>query len=322
VSAGDRTGTTAPEGTAVAGTVVLAVGGGAVSEPGAPVDGDHLRRAVRRAAPALAAAIGDRPAVVTHGNGPQVGRLAADAELVASGEPLDQLDALTQGELGYLLVEALTEALPRRDVVGVITRVEVDPTDAAMDRPTKPIGLVLDDGGAAAARARGWQLRPAPGPDGMSGWQRVVASPRPRRIPELGAVAALLRAGHVVVAVGGGGIPVAVDGAGRRHGVEAVVDKDLASALLAVGLDAELLVVLTDVDAVVLDRGTPHAVTLGRVRPAELDPGRFEPGTMRPKVEAVQWFATATGRRAAIGALADAEAVAAGRAGTQVVPGR
>jgi carbamate kinase len=235
----------------------------------------------------LAAAIGDRPVVVTHGNGPQVGRLVAATEALGRADPLDVLDAATQGELGFLLVEELSARLGARDVVGVLTRVEVDPDDPAFGRPSKPIG-----------------------------GRRLVASPEPVAVPELRAIGVLLGAGAVVVAAGGGGIPVGIGSSGRAV-IEAVVDKDLTSALIAVGLDADRLVILTDVDAV-LDPDDDRP--LGRVPATELDPTRFEVGTMRPKVDAVCRYVRATGRPAAIGALAQARDVVAGTAGTQVVP--
>jgi carbamate kinase len=279
----------------VTGPLVIAVGGNALVGAGDHVDALHQRAALSDAGPALAAAVGDRPVVMTHGNGPQVGHLGAAASAGGDPEPLDVLDALSQGLIGYLLEEELSARLPDRSVVGVLTRVEVDPDDPAFAHPTKPVG------------PRG------PG-------RRLVPSPEPRRIVELDAIATLVRAGHLVVAVGGGGVPVVTGADGVRRGVEAVVDKDLASSLLAVGLDAEALVLLTDVDAVVDRWGTAGARPLGRVSVGDLDPDAFEAGTMAPKVAAAVRFVRATGRRAAIGALAQAADVVAGGRGTQIRP--
>jgi len=275
--------------------MVIAVGGNALVDPGDPVDAGHQRRTLARAVPALAAAIGDRPAVLTHGNGPQVGQLAALARAAHDLEPLDVLDALSQGMIGYLIEEELSAQLPDRSVVSVLTRVEVDAGDPAFTRPTKPVGQ-----------------------KGTGRPRHLVPSPEPLRIVELEAIRTLVAAGHLVVALGGGGVPVAVDGQGHRRGVEAVVDKDLASSLLAVALDAELLVLLTDVDAVESGWGGPHPQALGAVGVDDLDPSTFESGSMRPKVEAARRFVMATGRRAAIGALSDVGAVVRGDRGTQV----
>jgi len=276
--------------------IVIAVGGNALARGGEPVDAAHQRDALQRAGPALAGVIGDRPVVVTHGNGPQVGHLGAAARAGGDDEPLDVLDALSQGLLGYLVTEELSARLPQRSVVGLLTRVEVDAADPAFAHPSKPVG------------PRG------PGP------RALVASPEPQRIVELAAIRTLLHAGHVVVAVGGGGVPVTVDRDGVRRGIEAVLDKDLASALLAVGLDAGTLLLLTDIDGVRSGWGTAAARTLREVHVDDLDPADFEAGSMRPKVEAARRFVLATGRPAAIGALAEAPAVLSGERGTRVLP--
>lgn len=281
------------------GPLVLAVGGHALAG-GAALG-------------ALCRAIDGRPAVVTHGNGPEVGRLAAATAAVGGADPLDVLDAATQGEIGYRIVTGLTEGLPDRSIVAVLTRVEIDAADEAVAHPTKPVGPVLDPDGAAAASGRGWTVATT-----SRGVRRVVPSPRPVAVAEVSAIASLLRDGFVVVAAGGGGIPMVHEG-DRWTGVEAVVDKDLTSGLLAQVLDAEHLVLLTDVDAVRAD-ADPDAPSLGRVPAAGLDPDRFEPGTMGPKVEAAVRFVRTTGRWASIGALEAADEVAVGRSGTVVVP--
>lgn len=275
------------------GTLVVAIGGNALAAAVADGPGSE-RDTLRRTAGLIAAAVGDRPAVITHGNGPQVGRLVAATATVGGPDPLDVLDAATQGEIGHLLLEALSARPLGRPLVGVLTRVVVDPDDPAFAAPSKPVG-----------------------PPPAAGRRPLVASPEPHDVPELGAIRLLVDAGWLVVAGGGGGVPVAIGPAGGLVGVPAVVDKDLTSSLLAVGLDAERLVILTDVDHV-LDPG--DGSPLRTVDASTLAPDRFEAGTMRPKVEAALRFVRATGRMAVIGSLQDADRVAAGAAGTRIVP--
>lgn len=278
--------------------LVLGLGGNALVGPDGAADVAHQRRRLARAAPALARAISGRACVVTHGNGPQVGHLARMAAAVGDLDPLDVLDALTQGLLGYLIEDELSRHLPERSLVAVLTRVEVDPDDPGLTHATKPVG-----------------------PRRSDGTRRLVPSPEPRRVLELDAVRDLLDRGHLVIAGGGGGVPVVLGPDGLHRGVEAVVDKDLLSSLLAVHLDAESLVLLTDVDGVARDWGTDRATTLGEVPASRLEPAAFQAGSMRPKVEAARRFVLATGRRAAIGALSRADAVVDGSEGTQVLPG-
>jgi carbamate kinase len=294
--------------------VVVALGGTALLRRGEPAEAATQLARVRAAASALAAIAREHELVVTHGNGPQVGLLAleADAYAAVGPYPLDILGAESQGMIGYLLTQALANALPTRDVVAILTRVVVDRRDTAFRHPTKPIGPVYDALEARRlARDRGWTIAG----DG-AGFRRVVASPEPRRIVELGAIARAVDAGAVVVCAGGGGVPV-VTGAAGLEGVEAVIDKDLTATLLAEQLGAERLVMLTDVPCVERDWGTPHAAAIGHTTSSELRRLSFAAGSMGPKVEAACRFAE-SGGRASIGALEQAVDVVAGAAGTHV----
>jgi carbamate kinase len=293
---------------------VVAIGGNALVRRGGPDDVATERANARRAAEALVALSGGG-LVVTHGNGPQVGALALGAELAGRAVPLHVLVAESQGHVGHLLQLELADLLGDRPVCTLLTRVVVEPGDPAFAVPSKPIGAVYDEARAAALAAEhGWVVAP----DG-AGWRRVVASPEPGRVVELEAVRRLVDGGSVVVAGGGGGIPLAeVDG--RLEGIDAVIDKDLTSALLAIELDASVLVLLTDVDAVHREWEGLAATPIVEAAAAELRAHRFDPGTMGPKVEAACRFAEATGRVARIGSLDDAAAVAAGAAGTTVRP--
>lgn len=293
---------------------VVAVGGNALVRRGGPDDVASEQAAARAAAGALAGLGGAGGLVVTHGNGPQVGMLALGAEATGRHVPLHVLDAQSQGHIGHLLQVELARG--GAAVCTLLTHVEVDPADPAFAEPTKPIGPVLDERRARELAAeRGWTVAP----DGPH-WRRVVASPEPLRVMELDAVRRLLTGGWTVLCAGGGGIPVAVGADGGWQGVEAVVDKDLTTALVAVGLDADRLVLLTDVDAVHRGWGTAAASPIATAPVAELRALRFEPGTMAPKVEAACRFVERTGRPATIGALDRARAVAAGESGTTVVP--
>jgi carbamate kinase len=265
---------------------------------------------------AIADLAADHEVIVTHGNGPQVGLLAlqGDAYEAVAPYPLDVLGAETEGMIGYLLDQELVNALGGRPVATLLTQVIVDRGDPAFARPTKPIGPVYDRATAERLAAeRGWAIAP----DGDH-HRRVVASPEPQSIVELETLRLLVEAGVLVVCVGGGGIPVAVDLDGRLHGVEAVIDKDAAAALLAEGLGADALLMLTDVPAVQAEWGTPRARDLGDVSARQLRAMSFADGSMGPKVEAACRFAEATGGLAGIGALADARAILEGRRGTRV----
>lgn len=297
--------------------LVVALGGNALLERGQPPDADVQQANVRRAVAALAPLAAEHELVVTHGNGPQVGVLAlqsASDPHLTTPYPFDVLGAQTQGMIGYWLLQAMQNELPRRQVAAIINQTLVEAGDPAFDSPTKFVGETYDEQSARALAAeRGWTVRR----DGDR-WRRVVGSPRPQRIVETRLIRLLLESGAVVVCAGGGGVPVVRDELGELRGVEAVVDKDLASAVLAEALDADALLVLTDVPAVMRSYGTPEAAPIRRETPGGLRALDVPSGSMGPKVDAACRFVELTGGIAGIGSLADAGAILAGRAGTVV----
>jgi carbamate kinase len=300
--------------------IVVALGGNALLKRGEPMTAAHQRANIAIAASALARVATDHELVVAHGNGPQVGLLALQAEAYPEVEayPLDVLGAETEGMIGYLLEQELGNELPfEKPLATMLTMVEVDPADPAFSDPTKFVGPVYDEAQAKALAAdKGWTVKP----DG-SHWRRVVPSPRPTRIFEIRPMRWLLDKGVVVICAGGGGIPTMYEPGKERHlvGVEAVVDKDLASSLLSRELEADLFVVATDVDGVYVDWGQPTQRRIGRTTPDELEAGDFPAGSMGPKVAAAAEFVRATGRRSAIGSLDQIDGLVAGTAGTNVV---
>lgn len=296
--------------------ILVALGGNALLRRGEPAEAAAQRRHVEVAARELASLAADHELVLTHGNGPQVGLLALQSESygAVAPYPLDVLGAESEGMVGHMLELALRNELPGRDLITVLTEVVVSSEDPAFRIPSKPIGPVYPAGEAQRLAAeRGWSL----GADG-DGFRRLVPSPEPGAIAELRSLRTLIDAGAMVICAGGGGIPIALDGAGAMRGVEAVIDKDLTAALLARRLDADLLLMLTDVDAVHLGWGSAGDRPLRAVSAAELREFDFPAGSMGPKVEAACRFVEATGRRAAIGSLKDAVEIVAGGAGTQV----
>jgi len=297
----------------------VALGGNALLERGEAPEELVQRRHVRRAAQALAPLAAEHQLVVCHGNGPQIGVLALESAqdpTLSHPYPLDALGAATQGMIGYWLTQELAAAGVAQPVLAVVTQTVVDPADPAFAEPTKFIGPGYDETHAdRLTRTQGWRFAR----DGAS-WRRVVPSPRPLRIVEEPTISALTDAGSVVVCGGGGGVPVVVDPGGRLTGVDAVVDKDLTAALLAERLGADRLLLLTDVPAVMRDFGTPQAAALRHLDLADLDGMAFPAGSMGPKTEACRRFVTATGRPAAIGALAQAAEVLDGAAGTTIEP--
>ena len=299
--------------------IVVALGGNALLRRGEAPTADNQGRNVRVAAAALAPLARAHPLVITHGNGPQVGLLALQgaAGPAAEAYPLDILDAETEGMIGYLIERELSGLLPAgRQCATLLTQIEVDPRDPAFRSPSKPIGPIYDaEQAQRLARERGWSVAR----DGEH-LRRVVASPQPLQILELGVIEQLVAQGVVVICAGGGGIPVVRRADGSLVGVEAVIDKDAASALLAHELDADVLLLLTDVDAVYLDWGTSQARPLHRVTPQVLRRHSFAAGSMAPKVEAACAFVERGGRLVGIGALADAAAILQGTAGTRITP--
>jgi carbamate kinase len=265
---------------------------------------------------------------IGHGNGPQVGFILRRSELAAHElheVPLDVCDADTQGAIGYELQQNLGHDFRRlkidRQAVTVVTQVEVDPTDPAFQHPTKPIGTFMDEAQARIREERdGWAVRE----DAGRGWRRVVASPRPIRIVEERAVKALLREDFVVITVGGGGIPVVTDPAGDLRGVAAVIDKDFASALLAITLRADIFMITTAVDQVALDFGRPEqrwldTLTLADAKEHLATGTHFAAGSMAPKIEACIEFLEHGGGEAIITSPQQMEEALAGHAGTRIV---
>jgi len=298
--------------------LVAALGGNALLRPGERPEAAVQRVRLRAAAAAISELTIRHDLVLTHGNGPQIGWLALQAEAGAPAgarpDPLDVLGAESEGLIGYLIEQELAPLVPGRELATLLTQVEVDPDDPAFLNPSKPIGPLYEEARARAlARERGWAIAATRG-----GFRRVVASPEPRRIRELGAIRQLVGAGVIVICAGGGGIPVVAGEGGAICGVEAVVDKDLCSALLAAELGADALLLLTDVAAVYDDWPAPAESPLRRATSAELRARSFESGSMGPKVEAACRFVERTGRPAAIGALGEAARVLAGEAGTLV----
>jgi len=307
-------------------TVVLAIGGNALAPAGLGDFAAQEERARHVADAAVALLDSDRRLLMVHGNGPQVGALAMAQEAVAREvpvQPLFVLGAMTQGQLGYLLSQAIGDALASagrpRTVAAVMTQVVVREDDPAFAHPTKPIGPFFSEGRARRlAAARGWDVAE----DAGRGWRRVVASPEPIEVVESPEIRSLLEAGEIVVACGGGGVPVARVGA-ELVGVDAVIDKDFAAALVGRLVGATSLLLLTGVDRVALDFGTPEERPIEQMTVAEargyLAEGQFPPGSMGPKVDAAAQFIEAGGREAVISSLERAGDALAGRTGTRIV---
>jgi len=299
--------------------IVTALGGNALLRRGQPMTSENQRENIRVAARALAPVARRHDMVVGHGNGPQVGLLALQGAAYTDVEtyPLDVLDAETEGMIGYMIEQELGNLLPfERPFATLLTMIEVDPKDPAFANPTKFIGPVYTKEVAdRLAAEKSWVFKQ----DGDM-WRRVVASPEPKRIFELRPIKWLLERNTIVIAAGGGGIPAAYQpGADRKlGGVECVIDKDLATELLARELKADLYVMLTDADAVYVDWGKPTQRAIRSATPDALSAMTFAAGSMGPKVDAACRFAKATGKNAAIGALGDLERIIAGEAGTTV----
>jgi carbamate kinase len=305
--------------------VVLAIGGNALAPAGLGEFADQESRARGVAETAVRMVDEGARLLVVHGNGPQVGALAMAQEAVSREvppQPLFVLGAMTQGQLGYLLAQAIGDALVTsgrpRAVAAVMTQVVVSPDDPAFGRPTKPIGPFFSEGRARRlAAARGWAVAE----DSGRGWRRVVPSPEPVEVVESSEIRRLLDAGEVVVACGGGGVPVARVG-DDLVGVDAVIDKDFAAALIGRLVGATSLLLLTGVERVLLDFGTPSeravdAMTVAEAR-AHLADGQFPPGSMGPKIEAAAQFVEAGGRSAIVTSLELAAEALGGRAGTRI----
>lgn len=309
--------------------VVVALGGNALSPSSGTGSADEMRAAIAATSETLAELVEhDVGLVITHGNGPQVGRILLQQEYAAEHVPpmpMDVCGAESQGQIGYLLAQSLDSAMRRRGLskraMCLVTQVVVNGRDPAFRRPTKPVGPSYDRPTAQRiAHETGHVYRIMPDKK----WRRVVPSPAPMRFVEEEPLLQIISAGHVVVAAGGGGVPV-VEHRNELRGVEAVVDKDLTAARLARLVDADLLLILTEVARVQVGFGTAAARELPRMTVAEaqqlLDAGEFPEGSMGPKVRACVEFVTGGGPRAVIAALHDARDAVFGDAGTEVVAG-
>lgn len=306
--------------------VLLALGGNAMTAADGSASPTDQRAAIEQAMESVADLIGaGHEVVLTHGNGPQVGNLLVKNELAAHvvpPVPLDWCGAQTQGTIGFTILNALEASLAdrgiERHVAALVTRTLVDLDDPAFARPTKPVGRYLpkEEAEKMIAFGQDWEDR------GEKGWRRVVASPNPSDVIDSATMLTLLANGFVVVAAGGGGIPVTRGEDGRLSGVEAVIDKDLTAALLAQQVNADVLVIATDVPHAVIGWGTPEAREVGVVSLAEMEQiaaeGHFASGSMGPKVEAALRFVRGGGARSVITALDNITAAVTDNAGTVI----
>ncbi len=297
--------------------VVVALGGNALLQRGQALSAENQRENIRVAAGQLAAIHEKHELVIAHGNGPQVGlqALIDAAYTEVEAYPLDVLGAKTIGMIGYIIEQELGNIIPYEDhIITVLTQIVVDPADPAFQNPTKPVGPVYDRAEAERLKKeKGWSIMP----DGEY-FRKVVPSPLPQRIIEIDTIKMLVDHGVVVICAGGGGIPVAYDEDSKLFGVEAVIDKDLASGLLARGLDAEMFVMLTDVSGVFVDFGTENQRLIKAAHPDAIEKLSFAAGSMGPKVSGACNFVRETGFKSAIGRLSDLEGIMDGTAGTLI----
>ena len=307
--------------------VVVALGGNALEDKQLPPTAQSQHQVLQRTARQLSQlSVSGYELAIVHGNGPQVGRILLASETaseVTPPMPFDVCGAMSQGYIGYHIQQTLTAALRAQGkdipVVTVITQVVVDPADPAFSHPTKPIGPFYTQAQAEAlARERGYQM----GQDGQRGYRRMVPSPQPQRIVEIGTMKTLWNT-TITIACGGGGVPVVERPDGHLEGVAAVIDKDLAACRLGIEMEADVLMILTEVPAVALHFGTPQQESLGEVKAEELEQyahqGHFGEGSMLPKVKAaIQFARSAPGRRAIITSLDKGLEALAGKCGTQV----
>lgn len=299
--------------------IVVALGGNALLQRGQKADAKPQIDNVVAAIDSLGILAEQHELVLTHGNGPQVGVLAlqsASDESLTTPYPFDSLGSMTQGMIGYWMLQALENRLPHRSVASIVNQTLVLASDPAFDNPTKFVGAVYTkDEAEKLSEERGWVMKE----DGPY-YRRVVASPMPQRIVEIKVIRSLVENGTVVVCSGGGGIPVIRDDDGKQVGVEAVIDKDRSGAVLAESLDADFFMILTDVPAVFDNYGTEEQIEIRRATPAQLRSKGFAAGSMGPKVEAACTFVELTGGVAAIGRLEDAVSILNGDAGTIITP--
>ncbi|HGM5491663.1 TPA: carbamate kinase [Serratia fonticola] len=298
-------------------TLVIALGGNALLQRGAVLSAENQYQSISLIADAIGKLAKKYRIAIVHGNGPQVGLLALQnlAYSDVPPYPLDILVAESQGMIGYMLAQQLGAFHPAQPVSTLLTRVLVDSDDPAYQQPSKFIGPVYDPQQQAELEQKyGWSMKL----DGKY-LRRVVPSPEPKKIVDIEAINLLLAKNHVVICNGGGGVPMVTSAEGMV-GSEAVIDKDLASALLAEALDADHLVILTDADAVYQHWGTPQQKAIRSATTKELAPMAVADGSMGPKIMAVSRFVQRSGKVAHIGALADIESVLAGTAGTLITP--
>lgn len=296
--------------------IAIALGGNALLRRGEPMTAENQRVNIACACEAIARVAKEHTIILSHGNGPQVGLLSLQAEAYSEKVepyPFDILGAESQGMIGYMLVQALHNILPMSNIVAVITLVAVDKQDPALEDPTKFIGPVYSREQAEQLRQeKGWAIKP----DGQF-YRRVVPSPRPTAILEITAIRALVDNGAIVIAGGGGGVPIIVEN-NHQQGIEAVIDKDLCCSLLARELNADRLILVTDVKSVFVDFGKPCAKAIKSANPQALYELNFSAGSMGPKVQATCEFVMQTGNKAMIGALEDIELMVENRAGTLI----
>ena len=297
--------------------IVIALGGNALLKRGEPMTAENQRENVKTACAQIARVYDGNQLIITHGNGPQVGLLALqnNAYKEVPMYPLDVLGAETAGMIGYMIQQELSNTVPgSASIATVLTQIQVDPKDPAFQKPSKPVGPVYSKEEAdKIAAEKGWTMAPD-----NDKYRRVVASPKPVNIFGLEPLKTLIDNKYIVICGGGGGIPTWVDDKGKQHGAEAVIDKDLATALLATLIDADLFVIATDVDGAYLDWGKPEQKRIALAAPDAALAFGFASGSMGPKIEAAANFAKATGKDAVIGALADIEQIVAGKAGTRI----
>lgn len=302
--------------------IVVALGGNALLKRGEPMTAQNQSANIRLAAEQLAKVKPKNELIISHGNGPQVGLLALQHAAYYAQDskiepyPLDVLVSQTVGMIGYMLQQELTNLLPTTPTQTLVTQVIVDEHDPAFSKPSKPIGQVYTQAEAEKLAAeKGWTVMP----DGQY-YRRAVPSPKPQDVTGINAVKALLAQDHIVICGGGGGVPCVKNAQGQLTGVEAVVDKDLATAVIANQLDADLFIIATDVNAACVNFQKEGERKIAKANPAALEAlsAEFAAGSMGPKVQAVINFVKATGKDAAIGSLSDIEDIVAGKAGTRV----
>jgi len=308
---------------------VIAIGGNAVNKPGEPATSDNMIKNISETTDFLVDMIdGEYELVITHGNGPQVGNLLVQQDIAKEKIPpfpIDVNDAQTQGSLGFMIAQSLSNSFRKREiekeVCAVVTQIIVDPEDPAFSSPTKPVGpFYSEEEGRKIAEEKGWDFVE----DSGRGWRRVVPSPKPLDIVEKNSIIKLLECDVITIAAGGGGIPVKVDENGFLQGVEAVIDKDRASALLAKEINADELIILTGVDVVYLNYGKENEKALTELKVSEakkyLEEKQFPKGSMGPKVEAAISFVENTGKNCLITSMEKLKIALEGNTGTLIIP--